>query len=251
MSGENFPAVKVLMPLNMTGKNSSFEKFRVESVDGDPAIESVGRIWYNKITDRLRYSAENPDDASQIIVHSCATLKDLEDAINGGGGGGGETFKTKNFSESLLTSEYRGRKPSWGAIRGNVYGYKFRKNKDNELHLNLKVPEDYVPGSAITPVINWTPLSSRYGTVVWKIEYTVAAPGHFLPLTKTIREEIELDGDYLLNIETRFSDDSFLDGVQKGSIIMCRIFRDGYDWDDTFNADVAGHFLGFEYLALC
>lgn len=65
--------------------------------------------------------------------------------------------------------------PSWAAITGNIYGYRF--GVGDELWLTYHFDHDVKQSATFYPHVHWLTTGTDNGNVQWRLEYSIAA-GH-------------------------------------------------------------------------
>ena len=133
--------------------------------------------------------------------------------------------------------------PSWGTLNNGLYTLNFEDNKSNQIIFVAQMPHKYKEGTDIYPHIHWLPTTANSGNVVWKFEYSWFNVNEAAPTSTTLSTTDATEGDKKHQIA------SFgpIDGTGKkiSSILVCRVWREGSDTDDTYS-DKAG-FLEFDF----
>lgn len=131
----------------------------------------------------------------------------------------------------------------------------FRNNQGVEcMSFTVQLPHNWKEGSPIHPHIHWTPKNSGSGNVEWNFEYTwanydSASPQVFPAITTST---VVANGPFTANthlITPLTSGNTGLDATGKkiSSILICRIWRNSGNPNDTYNADAGVLFLDFHY----
>jgi len=99
-------------------------------------------------------------------------------------------------------------------------------------------------GSDIYPHVHWTPTTADSGNVKWQLEYSWADIDGTFSAPTTISKVCAAEG---IAWEHLFCDMGKIDGSNKkrvSSMMVCRLFRDPIDVEDTYEHDAA--FLEFD-----
>lgn len=129
----------------------------------------------------------------------------------------------------------------------------FRDNSSVEaMSFTVQLPHGWKEGSTIYPHLHWLPKSTGSGNVEWNLEYSwanydAATPQSFPAITTST---VVATGPFTArthNITALTAGNTGIDGTGKkiSSILICRIWRDSGDTNDTFNADAGVLFLDF------
>ncbi len=129
----------------------------------------------------------------------------------------------------------------------------FRNNGTEEaMSFTVQLPHGWKEGSTIYPHIHWIPKSTGSGNVEWNFEYSWA---NYDPVTPQVFPAITTStvistGAFTAkthNITALTSGNTGIDGAGKkiSSILICRIWRNSSDANDTYNADAGVLFLDF------
>lgn len=129
----------------------------------------------------------------------------------------------------------------------------FRYNQGTEaMSFTVQLPHSWKEGSTIYPHIHWTPKSSASGNVEWNFEYTWV---NYDPLTPQVFPAITTNatvasGPFTANshmITSLTTADAGISGTGKkiSSVLVCRIWRNSDNSNDTYNADAGGLFVDF------
>jgi hypothetical protein len=129
----------------------------------------------------------------------------------------------------------------------------FRNNGTVEaMSFNVQLPHAWKEGTTIYPHIHWLPKSSTTGNVEWNLEYTWAnydaVTTQVFPAITT--STVTSTGPFTARshmITALTSGNTGIDGTSKkiSSILVCRIWRNSNDANDTYNADAGVLFVDF------
>lgn len=129
----------------------------------------------------------------------------------------------------------------------------FRNNGTEEaMSFTVQLPHGWKEGSIIYPHIHWTPRTTGSGNVEWNFEYSWA---NYDPVTPQVFPAITTStvistGAFTAkshNITALTTGNTGIDGTGKkiSSILICRIWRNSSDANDTYNADAGVLFMDF------
>lgn len=129
----------------------------------------------------------------------------------------------------------------------------FRYNQGTEaMSFTVQLPHTWKEGSTIYPHIHWTPKSSTTGNVEWNFEYTWV---NYDPVTPQVfpaytTSSVVATGPFTANshmITSLIAADAGISGTGKkiSSVLVCRIWRNTDNANDTYNADAGGLFVDF------
>ena len=130
------------------------------------------------------------------------------------------------------------------AYNGNMEAYTFPPDVVRKLHCNFQMPHGYKEGSDIVIHLHlYIPTDAAGGDIKFGVEYTWANIDNSTPtnpLTTTtiyVKQTIAANAGTYNNFILPFPT---VDGDEKSisSVLMCRLFRDGNDAEDTFPASV-------------
>lgn len=145
--------------------------------------------------------------------------------------------------------------PTLGAIRGGILAWQFAPGELTEAHSAFHVDHDYKAGTKLYLHVHWVNTTTTVGTVRWGFEYSVAK-GHqqqAFPTTTTVYVEQPTTGTAYMHMVGEVSEGDAIDGlaldIEPDTVILCRIFRDGANVNDTLNETVFGIFLDLHYQA--
>ena len=135
-------------------------------------------------------------------------------------------------------------------ILGNLVTFGFDKGKTEEVFFVAQLPHSYKTGSDIFAHVHWLPTTAdNTGQVVWVLEYSWASHDQVFPSTSTLSSYTTVGTDDATAYEHRITDFGSIDGTGKtiSSMLICRLYRDGGDSNDTYNADAALLEIDFHY----
>jgi hypothetical protein len=129
----------------------------------------------------------------------------------------------------------------------------FRYNQGTDaMSFTVQLPHSWKEGSTIYPHIHWTPKSSASGNVEWNFEYTWV---NYDPVTPQVfpavtTSTVVATGPFTANshmITPLITADAGIAGTGKkiSSVLVCRIWRNSDNANDTYNADAGGLFVDF------
>jgi Concanavalin A-like lectin/glucanases superfamily len=188
----------------------------------------------SNVSDHYNDGAGELSDASETNLRTGYHFNnDLVDYEVGGSGSiddsavvsGGATYET-----GLIGS---------GATRG-VYAYYFDQDSVEELHFTIQMPHTWNVGTDLHPHLHYvgTDAGETGNDVVWGLEYTVADVFGTFGNTTIISDPDTAGAPYVHEIGS-FSSDIDMSGITGVSaMIVGRIFRDGSNASDTYDAPV-------------
>jgi hypothetical protein len=123
-------------------------------------------------------------------------------------------------------------------VLSNFILYGFDKAKSEEIFFVVQLPHSYKEGSDIYPHIHWMPTNTNTGVVVWKLEYTWVNYQGTYPSSTTIMATDTASGTANTHQIGKFGS---IDGtgMKISSMLICRLYREGGNAADTYNADAA------------
>jgi|GEM_PF-1664127 len=130
-----------------------------------------------------------------------------------------------------------------GAGSTGVYTYMFEPTDLNQVFFTIQMPHTYKEGTDLLPHVHWSPQSTNTGNCEWKLEYTIANIGDTFGDTATLSMLDAADGTINKHqVTTGATIDG--SGMDISHMLVCRLYRDGGEGDDTFTGDAA--FLEFD-----
>jgi hypothetical protein len=122
---------------------------------------------------------------------------------------------------------------------GNLLVNRFDGNATTEqIYFTAQLPHSYKQGSDIYPHIHWTPTDGNAGNVKWQLEYSWQNINGTFSGTTTLTVTDSTDSTAWKHLLAPFS---AITGTSKtiSSMLVCRLFRDPSDGDDTYGSDAA------------
>lgn len=113
-----------------------------------------------------------------------------------------------------------------------LWGFK-DTNTICELFCIFEIPHDYKPGTDLRPHIHWTPHDDAVGYVKWQMSFSCGDNG--LPFT-TMQTLSAVDFANGANLYHSKEFSPVINGANLtgGALIVCRLFRDPQDEEDTY-----------------
>lgn len=172
----------------------------------------------------------NKVNASDLVI-DCGTDKTVE--------------LTETVYEDLRTPLAQARVPAvaapdWakfkddGAGSTGVYAWHFDPNSVEQLYFTIQFPHSIKEGADVYPHIHWCPTDSNTGNVVWAIEYTWQDINGTFGNTSTTTVTAAADGTAYKHQVASFG---AFTGKNISSIVVCRIYRDATNPNDTYPSD--------------
>ena len=129
--------------------------------------------------------------------------------------------------------------PAFNVIVGGIRAYQFANNKDDELFLTFKMPNNYLEGRGITKALGWVADGATTGVVRWGLECFWENEGDQITTATTIYVNQTAPGVDKQVVRAIFPS---MDGMGKetGSEIACRVFRDATSGTDTYTGEPWG-----------
>lgn len=129
----------------------------------------------------------------------------------------------------------------------------FRNNQGTEaMSFNVQLPHAWKEGTTIYPHVHWTPKTSTTGNVEWNFEYTWV---NYDPVTPQVFPAVTSDAVVATGPFTAYTNlitplttgNAGISGTGKkiSSILVCRIWRNSDNPNDTYSADAGGLFVDF------
>lgn len=136
-----------------------------------------------------------------------------------------------------------GSSPTWGQFPfTGSHGLKtwvFPNSGTADVHFDFQLPHGWWQGTDIKPHIHWAPSSTNTGNIKWFLEYAWANYlGVFTSTPATISVIQAASGTIDKHDIAAFD---AIDGTGKelSSVLVCRLYRNPADADDTFTGDAA------------
>lgn len=107
-----------------------------------------------------------------------------------------------------------------------------------QCYFAIQLPHSYKQGSDIYPHVHWCPVNTNAGNVLWQLEYSWANINGTFEAPTTIESLDAADGTAWKHQLASFP---AITGTGKtiSSMIVCRLFRNPADGDDTYGSDAA------------
>ena len=107
-----------------------------------------------------------------------------------------------------------------------------------QVYFNVQLSHSYKEGSDITPHVHWSPTNANAGNVKWQLEYTWQNINGTFPAVTTITV---VDATDTTAWKHHIAGFSAITGTGKtiSSMLVCRLFRNPGDGDDTYGSDAA------------
>ncbi len=121
-----------------------------------------------------------------------------------------------------------------------VFGLAFEKGAVQSGWFSCQLSHGYKYGSALQPHVHWSKGDAVEGNVVWKLEYIYAKIGEAFTNTATV-EGHEVYSSIVEGAKkhymTNMTDIDNTDNDTVSSMLMCRLYRDVNDANDTYPGD--------------
>ena len=120
----------------------------------------------------------------------------------------------------------------------------------NEVFFEIVLPANYKNGTNVTPFIRWMPMTSPATTqnFLWKMDYEWINEGSTLTGTPTTLQTAHLTGTSGFKHFKGGLTAIAGTGKTRGSVLMCRLFRDPTDASDAYTGGVGLISVGIKYL---
>ena len=108
-----------------------------------------------------------------------------------------------------------------------------------QIYFTVQLPHSYKEGTDIIPHVHWAPVDTNGGAVKWQLEYSWGnREGGAFPAVTTISTTDTAAGTAWGHQRAMFS---AITGTSKeySSMLVCRLFRNPADGDDTYGSDAA------------
>jgi hypothetical protein len=110
----------------------------------------------------------------------------------------------------------------------------------------VQLPNAYKEGSDIHPHVHWAATTNNAGDVKWNIDYYWQNVEDAIPVLDTISAVTAASGAAWRLQESSFANISGA-GKRVGSVLICRLWRDPTDLQDTYPDDAALVSVDFHY----
>jgi len=134
--------------------------------------------------------------------------------------------------------------PDFETFKGGISIYWFSPIALEEIHFMAQLPHSYKHGTGLRPHIHWVPRTVNTGNVDWFLEYTWANIGDEFPPPLTVIASGSASGTIGYHQLSAFPEISG-SSQHLSSMLVCRLYRDGGQGDDTFTGDAG--FLEFDF----
>jgi len=123
-----------------------------------------------------------------------------------------------------------------GGTSVGIYALAFDNTTDEEVFFTAQIPHAYKEGTDITPHVHWAPSDANAGGVTWGLEYVWANQDGTYGDTVIITAD---DATDTTSHKHHRIDFAVISGAGKtiSSVLMCRLFRDISDDNDTYAHD--------------
>jgi len=198
-----------------------------------------------------------PANSGRFLFNLVAQLKKIFTRIKPASG-------WQDITASLNSARVAGSKPpTWTAMIGGIYAWKFSATAENEAWISFHMPHDMAlsypendgtfVAPKIFPHIHWTPDGTDTGTARFGFEWTYAK-GYALDsfgATATIYVEQAADGTAMKHYIAETADDAAIQSAdfETDGLLLLRIFRDGAHANDTLTDDCWITFMDLHYLS--
>lgn len=127
-------------------------------------------------------------------------------------------------------------KPDYGTFKGNTKAHLFDASTNEGVTFAVQIPHSWKEGTMIYPHVHWSPTTTASGTVIFKLEYTIASVGGTFGDTVTITATDSADEVAYGHQIAAFTGISMTDNLIS-TMLNCYLYRDAAT--DTYGADVA------------
>jgi hypothetical protein len=114
------------------------------------------------------------------------------------------------------------------------------------LFFDVQLPHAWAEGTALRPHIHWAPSNTNTGVCRWGLEYTVADINGVFGATTTVYAEQAGAGVANMNQIVSFPSIAMTD-KNASAIMVCRLFRDASNGNDTFSGTAFGLSFDLHY----
>jgi len=117
----------------------------------------------------------------------------------------------------------------------------------NEIFYTITIPENYVDGTSLMPIIHWMPMTSPAlsWSVVWQLEYEWVNYDSILTGIPTQIQTMHMTGTAGFKHFKHNMISIPGTGKTKGSVLMCRLFRDPANASDQYSGSAGLISAGF------
>lgn len=133
-----------------------------------------------------------------------------------------------------------------GSGSTGVFARHYADNQEEEQFPQFGLPNTYKPGTNIRIFFHWVPMGTDTGAARWCLEYTWANINGTFPDTVITTVEVTAHGVAKKHQIAAFDP---IDGtdMQKGTVVVARVFRDATHDNDTFDGDAALVGVGIQH----
>lgn len=125
-----------------------------------------------------------------------------------------------------------------GSGSQGVFAYLFSNTTEEEIYFDVQIPHSWKEGGTLYAHVHWSPTTAGAGGVTWGLEYSWSNIGAVFGNTTLAT----VDDTAAEAADTHQMTDAIeIDGTGKthSSMMICRLYRDVADDNDTYAADVA------------
>lgn len=135
-------------------------------------------------------------------------------------------------------------KPDYDTFKNNVKAHLFDKASTETVTFDVQLPHSWVEGTEIRPHVHWCPVDTDTGSVLWRLEYTIASVNGTFGATTTIDVLDAADGTAYKHQVAAFPAIT-MTGHTVSCMLVCALSRIGGDGTDTYDNDAAGLAIDF------
>lgn len=128
---------------------------------------------------------------------------------------------------------------------GSLKASGFPAATDESVHLSIRLPNNYLAGSTLSPYFEWAPSDGTAGDVDWELEYSIGGNGDTLSTSTTESTTATASGTADTLARVLLSDISGT-GVAAGDLVVMRFTRKGANASDTYANDALLFVIGFK-----
>lgn len=180
---------------------------------------------------------------SRFDVHADTSIVDAQDELSAGDQE--DTLRLRSACECTVDLEIFTVLDD-GAIVGGLRTRRMPAGIDTPAVFEVRLPNDYRPGTDLRLFVEWAPVDGSAGNVVFSVEHAGAASGETMPASSTESKTVASPASAAMVERTEFSD---IDGAAfvKGTVVCVRIARAGTDAGDTYADDISILGVGIKY----
>lgn len=142
-----------------------------------------------------------------------------------------------------LASRVGGTAPTFAAMNGGIYGLRFATGE--EVHGSFQLPHSAIPGGELRLHVHFTfaTLPTNTQTVIWGLEYSVAAVNTAFPAPSTATGTYTIGAAETLKHCVQAITTATLPSPAQSAIVMFRVYRSGgTSTVQPFLLSIDGHF---------